>query len=253
MKISTICVSKNCKNLVDQTIKSFASQNFSNKEIIFIDSLSNDGTVNQIRNSCKKYNINEYLLLSEMDKGISDAMNKGWSLAKGDVINFLHFGDCYSSKTIFCELSILFKKKECDFFAGAANFNYGSSKEFLGIPKNISKIYYANTFAHMAVFIKNSLKKQINLYDINLKIVMDYDLWFRAYKLNKKFGYTDKIFVNLHNAGESAKINLVLIDFCKCKIKHIASTSSVFEKIKILNSFLIISLKVLTYAFKNKI
>ena len=64
-------MSKNCEDLVEGTIASFAMQNFFNKEIIFIDNLSEDKTVETIQKCCKKYKIKNYHLLSEKDKGIS--------------------------------------------------------------------------------------------------------------------------------------------------------------------------------------
>ena len=253
MKISTICISKNCEDLVDETIKSFAKQNLLEKEIIFIDNLSNDGTVRQIKNSCKKYNVRDYLLISESDKGISDAMNKGWLLAKGDIINFLHFGDCYASNKVFVEVSTSYKKIKFDIFSGGAIYNYSTQKSFLSFPKNIDKIYFSNTFPHMSVFIKTSLRNQIGLYDTSLSMVMDYDLWFRAYIANKKFCYSKKILVNLKSAGESSKYLAVLNDFIKCKFKHLCLSNSVFERFKIFNSFFVILIKVLGYAIKSKL
>ena len=253
IKISTVCISKNCEDLVEETIASFALQNFSNKEIIFIDNLSVDNTVEQIKKSCKKYKIKNYFLLSEKDKGISDAMNKGWELSKGEIINFLHFGDKYYANDVFSNVLEEFKKSKFDFFAGAANYNSGLKNSFIYYPKIIDKIYFTNTFAHMAVFFKRTVKDKLGLYNPNLLMVMDYDYWFRGFKLKCNFSYTSQIFVKLLFAGESSKTTSVLKDFYKCKINHYNSSNNFVEKLLIVISFFIICLKVIRYDFKNKL
>ena len=249
--ISIICVSKNCANLVEKTISSIAMQKFSNYEIIFIDNLSTDDTVNNISNICKKNKIKDYKIISEEDDGIADAMNKGSILSKGKILNFLHFGDFYSNINVLNIVSNEYKKNKFQIFSGGAVFNYGSTKAFESYPKNIKKIFFANTFPHMAVFLTSETIKLLRGYDKNYKIVMDYDLWFRAYINNVKFNYSKKIFVNLAPSGLSGNIKNVIIEFFKCKINHFKITKSIYYKFKIILSFFVILMKVILYVFKN--
>ena len=94
-KISVITVVYNdCKH-IEETIKSFISQTWRNKEYIIIDGGSTDGTVDII----KRFEEDITFWCSEPDEGIYDAMNKGIAKASGDWINILNSGDHYASTT----------------------------------------------------------------------------------------------------------------------------------------------------------
>ena len=248
---SIICVSKNSKKLVEQTINSIIMQSFTNYEIIFIDNLSSDGTVEKIKELCKEKKINNYKLISEVDEGIADAMNKGGRISKGKILNFLHFGDAYANQNVLDIASRKYKNNKFQIFSGAAIYNYGTPKAYTSYPKTIEKIYYANTFPHMSVFIDTDVFKLVGGYNKKLKIVMDYDFWFRAYLLKVKFEYTKDIFTNLAPAGLSGNISKVLKEFYNCKRFHIKEVFSLYQKVKIATSLLIIFLKVLMYVFKK--
>ena len=249
--VSTICISKNCIDLVEKTIYSIAKQNYKNREIIFIDNLSTDGTVKKIKETCLRNNIDHYKIISEKDEGIADAMNKGWKLSQGKIINFLHFGDVYSDQNIMQLAVIEFDNKAFNIFAGGAIFNYGTSKAFKAKPKKIEKIFFSNTFAHMAVFIDRDIIRILGGYNKQFKIIMDYDMWFRAYQLKLKFCYSDKVFVNLAPAGLSGNITKVISEFVKCKFNHIKIIKSKLDKIKVIFSLFVVIMKVLLYVFKN--
>ena len=91
---SVITVVKNDKKNIDTTIKSIKAQNFRNFEYLIIDGKSTDGTLKKL----KKYKRIISLLISEKDKGIYFAMNKGAKSANGKVIVYVNSGDILKKK-----------------------------------------------------------------------------------------------------------------------------------------------------------
>ena len=87
--ISVITVTYNCVDLIEATLLSILNQDYKNIEIIIVDGASKDGTMDIV----KKYDHKIETILSEPDKGLYDAMNKGLKLAKGDYIWYMNAGD----------------------------------------------------------------------------------------------------------------------------------------------------------------
>lgn len=98
--ISIITVVYNSVNLIEETIKSVLEQDYPNLEYIIIDGGSADGTIQLI----KKYEGKISLFISEPDKGIYDAMNKGIEYAHGEWINFMNSGDCFCTNDVLINI-----------------------------------------------------------------------------------------------------------------------------------------------------
>jgi len=183
-KISIITPSYNQALYLEQSIQSVLSQEYPNLEYIIIDGGSKDGSVDII----SKYN--EYITYwtSEPDKGQSDALNKGFSLATGDIIGWLNSDDTYQPGT-FREVANIFKN----------NAIHVAMSEYFGFMDNLEKIYafkknqYKNhktlirywktngmTINQPCVFFRRELISNMHpVMDTTLNYAMDYDLWLR--------------------------------------------------------------------------
>ena len=114
IKISVITVVKNRVSTIDQAIMSVLVQNYKNYELIVIDGNSTDGTIRRLQNYKKAIKV----LISENDKGIYHAMNKGLKYVSGDVVCFLNSDDFYGNNNVFSDVANMFEEKKCDIVYG---------------------------------------------------------------------------------------------------------------------------------------
>ena len=110
MKISIITVVWNNKETIKDAIDSVLSQTYKNIEYIIVDGASSDGTVDII----KGYGDKITKFISEPDKGLYDAMNKGLSLATGDIVGILNSDDFYIDEFVIEKVVNEFKEKQVD-------------------------------------------------------------------------------------------------------------------------------------------
>lgn len=205
MKVSIITVVYNNKVTVVDAIKSVLSQDYQNIEYIVIDGQSTDGTVEEIKPYLKY--ISHFL--SEPDKGIYDAMNKGLKLATGDIIGILNSDDFYDNDHIISDVVSNFKSKKVDLIFGDIVYVK---------PDNLEKItrYYSsanfspNKFAwgwmpaHPSCFFKREVYEKYGYFKTDYKISADYELLTRfmaKYKIS--YDYIPQVFVKMRTGGAS--------------------------------------------------
>ena len=198
-KITVITVCYNAINEIEDTINSVINQSYDNIEYIVIDGASDDGTIDIIMRY--KELISQWV--SEPDKGIYDAMNKGIRMATGDWIGFLNAGDNYSDReTIQSVIPYLY---DCDVV-------YGNSIEF---GKGYKKIKHASAdvlgmdfrpiYRHGSSFVKSEVHKE-NLFDLtktNLSYALDWELIHRLYLKGFKFKKIDVVLESYQIEGIS--------------------------------------------------
>lgn len=179
MKLSIITVNYNNKIGLENTIKSVISQeNFNDFEYIIIDGGSTDGSVDVIKEYADSINY----WVSEPDKGIYNAMNKGVSKAIGDYCIFMNSGDCFFEKNV---LHRIFSQNtiNTDFIAG----DYTCNNKTLKSPRIITGLNMFKTFneniCHQAVFIRRQILLD-DPYKEEYKIVADWINMYNALVLN---------------------------------------------------------------------
>jgi glycosyltransferase involved in cell wall biosynthesis len=112
LKISIITATYNSAKTIESTIQSVWSQTYPNVEHILIDGASKDSTQEIVQNFQNHHP--SIRLISEQDKGIYDALNKGIQLASGDIIGFLHSDDFFDNERIIEKIVEQFEQKKCD-------------------------------------------------------------------------------------------------------------------------------------------
>ena len=220
-KVSIITVCYNAVDTIEQTIHSIIEQTYGidNIEYIIIDGKSIDGTVDII----KKYQPYISYFISEPDNGIYDAMNKGISVATGEVIGILNADDWY-------EVDAIRSIMDC-FEATKVQIVYGEMKrvEKDGTVSKVKKVdsltdtWYLMTIWHPATFVKKEVYDELGSFSTDYEIAADYEFILRCYSNDVRFTYLDKELTYFRSAGvsntkhikcaeETSKIALKYID-----------------------------------------
>lgn len=184
-KISIITVCFNCKAHLEECIQSVISQPYENKEYIVIDGGSTDGTLEIIA----KYRDKIDYFVSESDRGISDAFNKGIKAATGDIIGICNADDQLATDC----MQILADSYEEDTDIYRMNEvvkNFETGEEFLTKPTLVYGHRLMNHYTcHMGCFVTKTAYEKYGMYDVNLKIQMDTDLLCKFTFSGAKFKY----------------------------------------------------------------
>lgn len=197
MRFSVITINYNNVNGLRQTIESVVSQSLDSFEYIVIDGGSTDGSVDIIKNNCDKISY----WVSERDRGIYHAMNKGVTQAHGDYCIFLNSGDCLYYNDVLARIANL--DLEEDILVGKL-LSYDNDCLFAPPSRPISLYYlYSATVPHQSSFIKTDLLRRYP-YDENLKIVSDWKFYVQASIMhNCSIRYLDVIVAQFDTSGVS--------------------------------------------------
>lgn len=232
MIISIITINyNNCLGL-EKTIYSVREQRFSDIEFIVIDGLSTDNSKSII---LKNQDIISYWV-SEKDKGIYDAMNKGIIASHGSYILFLNSGDFLVNKNTL--LNIFSEGFSEDLVIGRQLFinskgKVGRSPKLHNREFNIT-YFLSSTIPHQATFIKRTLFEKIGYYDITYKVSADWVFWIKAIVendcsvriINKNISYMEE-------GGVSSNMDKCHIDMSRymneCLRKGIITWNDIFE------------------------
>lgn len=202
MLLSIITVCFNCRNMILSTIKSLLEQDFINYEYIVVDGGSSDGT-KDIFEKYERENDN-CIFVSEPDKGIYDAMNKGVTMAHGEYIYFLNAGDTlYSNDAL---------RKVSEYLLYGYDLVYGNiimDNKCIRYPNKLHKDFFIlreKMICHQAIFCKKDLLRE-NQFDIEYKICADRDWIIRLLNQGISYKYMkDVTVVNYDTSGVSSHL-----------------------------------------------
>lgn len=179
--VSVITPSWNSAKYIEKTILSVINQSYKNIEYIIIDGGSTDGTL-EIINAYKPW-ISK--LISEPDKGMYEAINKGLRQANGEIVAYLNSDDQYCQNAIESIVSIFKEKKEFELIYGDLTF-VDKNGDYLFKQKypdfNLDRLIRSNfcMIGQPAAFWRNNLHGKIGYFDESYKLVADYDFFIRA-------------------------------------------------------------------------
>lgn len=215
MKISVITVAYNAEKTIGDTILSVLEQDHPEIEYIIIDGASTDGTMSIVERFREKIAV----IVSEPDKGIYDAMNKGISLATGDVVGILNADDFYLDGHVLSRVAEAMQDENVGaVFADlvyirpenlSRPFRRYSSKRF-----DPSKFAYGWMPAHPTFFLRRRYYEAYGLYKTDYRIAADYELLIRMLYVHRvPYVYIPEVLIKMRLGGASTrsfKSNIVL-------------------------------------------
>lgn len=209
MKISIITVCFNSEKTIEDTIKSVLNQTYDNFEYLIIDGLSKDNTLNIIN---KYTNDSRIKLISEKDKGLYDAMNKGIKNASGDIIATINSDDVLYDNNVFQTVIDNYDNNTDILYADILYCDDNLDKTIRNyISGDNNSDYWCP--AHPSMYVRKEVFDELGLYNINYKISADYDFMVRCNKNKKNFKYIHQYFVKMRYGGASNGLKGYLNNF----------------------------------------
>jgi glycosyltransferase involved in cell wall biosynthesis len=178
LMISIVTITLNSEKHLEQTIQSVINQSYKYIEYIVVDGGSTDRTLDIIN----RYNNDIAAWVSEPDRGISDAMNKGLSMATGSYVLFLHSDDYLIHPNVLdYAAEYLIDSFDIVMFSIVKENADGEMKYYQ--PRGLKWwINFKTGIYHQSAFCSRDMFRRVGLFDIQLKICMDYDLFLRSYR-----------------------------------------------------------------------
>ncbi len=198
IKISVITVSYNSVKTITDTLNAVAMQAYTDVEHLVIDGLSKDGTLEIVRSHSNP----QIHLISEPDKGIYDAMNKGLALASGEIVGFLNSDDFYADAAVLTKIANAFQDPVVDAcYADLVLVNrvvrYWKSKRF-------TKGDFAKGWcpAHPTFYVRRSVIERLGYFDQSYKLAADVELMMRYLERGQvRAAYIPHVLVRMRLGG----------------------------------------------------
>lgn len=195
--ISTPCF--NSEKTIEQTIKSIVEQGYPNLEYNIIDGASTDRTLDIVN----KYKDKIHKIISEKDKGISDAFNKGVANAEGELIGNINSDDLLLPGALQTIADAIEDDTDVIYGDGLRLFDDGTTEPYKC--QSLNDMYYRMAVVHPAVFVRRRCYDEFGVFDLKYKGCMDRDLLLRMMAGGAKFQYIEKPLVAYRMGGFSDK------------------------------------------------
>ena len=236
MKISIITICYNAAKEIERTMRSVLNQTFQDLEYIIVDGKSSDGTINMARKIASEYPNRIIHIISELDKGIYDAMNKGIKMASGDWVCMMNAGDTFANCNV---LHDVFENQ----IPENISFLYSDLYKATSYGKKFRVNMYCNEHArkiiHQGCIYKKCLHQEYGYYIVTPKIIVSDYLFFLQVPLEEMMKVDTVIAVYEGNGVSEqgnwceqqilcanvvfrhGKFSKLYIDFIKWKLKHL--------------------------------
>lgn len=235
MKISIITITYNSAKTLQRALESVQSQKYDEIEHIIVDGASTDGTVEIIKAyaegqreqvPCTK----EVRWISEPDKGIYNAINKGIALATGDVIGFLHSDDVLKSADSIGQIASAFEQSGADVVYGDLEYCKGEkvTRRWRSNAFRPSSLKYGWMPPHPTVYVRRKVYAQTGPYDEWFHISADYDMMLRIFNAGYRSYYLPEVLVQMQTGGASnrnvkARLSKTQEDYIVLKKNHVGA------------------------------
>ena len=219
MKVSIITTCYNRATTIQGAIESVLAQDYPDIEYIIVDGASNDGSVDTIKSMMNDGRWKtSWKFISERDHGMYEAINKGISMATGDIIGWVHSDDFLYDNHVISDVVKQFEETNADFLYGDgvfvnANDTNKPVRNWIGGAYHRWKVACGWLPLHPTCYIRRDVMMREGLYDESYKIAADSDLLFRyLYMANLKVTYLKRKIIRMRMGGlstDSAKRKLM--------------------------------------------
>lgn len=202
--ISIITPTLNSERYIRDNITSILNQSYPDIEHIIVDGGSKDKTLSIVADLDPNA-----VVISEPDKGISDAFNKGIRMASGDIIAILNSDDYYAHDVLH-DVAEVYKSSDFNFILHGDIRFFNDGKSYRKKPRPLPDIFFYIDlpYYHPTVFVPRKIYEDVGLFDLTYKIAMDYDFLLRAKLKGYQFEYLPIIIAHFRLGG-TANLNAV--------------------------------------------
>ena len=205
LKVSIITAVYNGARDIGATLASVEAQDYPDIEHVVVDGASTDGTADIVRREGKRV----AKLLSEPDRGVYDAFNKGLALASGDVIGYLNAGDVYADAGVIARIAARFGAPGIEAVFGDVVITEPAQ------PDKVLRHYRSGTFgperlgwgfmpAHPSLFVRRETYARCGLHDTTYRIAGDFEMCIRLFaKQRARYAYLPQVLVRMPRGGLS--------------------------------------------------
>jgi glycosyltransferase involved in cell wall biosynthesis len=196
-RITIVSINYNMRAELEQTIRSVAAQTYPNLEYIVVDGASNDGSQGVI----DRYAGHITRWISEPDKNLYDAMNKGVEAATGEWLLFMNSGDYFVDDAVVTDM-FANASGDDDFIYGNVRWRYPNlNLEWLVRAEAPDVLPYRMFCSHQSLFSRTALLRE-NPMDLSL-LIADYDFLMHMFALKKRFRLVDRVVASIARGGRS--------------------------------------------------
>ena len=213
--ISIITVVKNGVKYIQQTIDSVVNQNYEKYEYIVIDGLSTDGTIEILERNINRIDY----LVSEKDDGIYSAINKGISVARGDIIGIISSSDWYQDDNVFDLIAQKHRDNPLAILHGICKI-YDENGQFIHVSGEPFTCLNDHMFPHPSTFVPKKIYDTYGYFDEKFKIAADYEAMLRYRGKGVDFSFLDNVIACFRIGGISSINDLTKIETDQIKEKY---------------------------------
>lgn len=189
MRFTVVTVCRNSEKVLPRALSSLRRQTYQDREWVVIDGLSSDATLNIVRS----YTEGIGTLISENDRGIYDAMNKGIRVAKGDIIFFLNSDDAFHDESVLRDVALTFEAYPwLDMLFGNVVYQYPAERVLRTFAHINADTLIFEDLCHQAVFARRSLFDRIGCFDERFLLNADYDWLIRVFRSGARWRRLDR-------------------------------------------------------------